>query len=47
MSVGGFRASLLDHAEQKSPTVYSLNIRNQLVSGFGRIPAPHNIGLNP
>src|SRR5882762_6409234 len=35
------------HAEQKSPTIYSLNIRDYLVSGSSRIPAPHNLWLNP
>src|SRR5205814_4214324 len=39
--------TLLEHAEQKSPPIHSLNIPDQLVSSPGRLPAPHNLRLNP
>src|SRR5436190_24277531 len=46
--LGGFPLSALpEHAEQKSPPIYSLNIPDHLVSSPGRLPAPHNLRLNP
>ena len=40
-------ATLLEHAEQESPPIHSLNIPDQLVSSPGRLPAPHSLRFNP
>ena len=45
---GGLRLShFARHAEQKSRPIHSLNIPDHLVSSPGRLPAPHNLRLNP